>query len=371
MVRCPDGGTRALERTACYPSGMEHGEPVNMADVARAAGVSVGTVSRALAGAKGVSETKRGRIKELAEQLGYVVSPEASRLAGRRPLRVGLVTPVVNAWFYSSMIAGIAETLTAEGVDVLLYPIVGAHERRRFFDGLPARRKVDAIIVIAFPLTEQEWQRLDLIGVLVVAAGYIVPNRPSVGIDDGLAARQAVNHLLLLGHERIAMIITEDPEGIHYSSDISRQRGFRTAIQDAGLTVDDELIVSVPFGLAGGAQAMDTLLSAPQQPTAVFTFSDEVAFGALQSLRRAGIPAPDAMSIVGIDDHPMAEPADLTTVHQDVIEQGMLAGRLCLDLLQGHPVSNAQVTVATRLVIRRTTAPPRTRVRQSSVRAVP
>jgi LacI family repressor for deo operon, udp, cdd, tsx, nupC, and nupG len=340
---------------------MQGQESVNMADVARAAGVSVGTVSRAIAGTKGVSAATRRRITELADHLGYVVSPEASRLAGGRTGRVGLVTPYVNTWFHSNMIAGIAETLTAAGIDVLLYPIAGAGERHRFFDQLPARRKVDAVIIIAaFPVTEPEWQRLDLMGVPVVVAGLNVPGRPSVGIDDDLAARQAVNHLLLLGHERIAMITGEDPEGYQYHSNVARLRGFRATMRDHGVTVDENLIIPVPWGIPGGARGMDTLLSAPQPPTAVFTHSDEVAFGALQSLRRAGIRTPDGMSIVSIDDHPMAETADLTTVHQSVTEQAVNAGHLCLDLLHDHHVEHKQIIIPTHLIIRRTTAPTRT-----------
>ena len=123
-------------------------QSVNMVDVAREAGVSVSAVSRALAGGKGVSERTRLRIQQLSEQLGYVVSPEASKLSSGRTGRVGLVTPTINEWFYSSVIAGVAAELTAAGIDVLLYPLNDSDERRRFFEDLPARRKVDAVINI-------------------------------------------------------------------------------------------------------------------------------------------------------------------------------------------------------------------------------
>ena len=330
---------------------------MNMVDVAREAGVSVSAVSRALAGGKGVSERTRLKIQQLSEQLGYVVSPEASKLAGGRTGRVGLITPTINEWLYSAVIAGVAAELTAAGIDVLLYPLDSSDERRRFFEELPARRKVDAVINIAFPITEEEWERLDAMGVHAVVAGTITPGRPSVGIDEELAARDAVNHLLGLGHRRIAMISAVDPEGNHYSADVGRERGYRSAIAAAGIDADVELVVPVPWGIEGGAQGMDKILTLSRLPTAIFAFSDEVAFGALQSLRRSGLRVPQDMSIIGIDDNPMAETMDLTTVHQTPFEQGVLAGRLSLSLIKGES-PDQQIVCPANLVVRRSTCPP-------------
>lgn len=330
---------------------------VNMADVAREAGVSVSAVSRALGGGKGVSERTRRKILQLSEQLGYVVSPEASKLSSGRTGRVGLVTPTINEWFYSSVIAGVAAELTAAGIDVLIYPLNDSEERRRFFEDLPARRKVDAVINIAFPLTEEEWERLDLMGVHAVVAGIITEGRPSVGVDDQLAARHAVNHLLGVGHRRIAMISSIDPEGAHYSADVSREQGYRDALAEAGIEVDEELVIPAQWGIEGGSQGMDKILTLPHLPTAVFAFSDEVAYGALRSLRRSGVSVPQNMSIIGIDDHPMAETMDLTTVHQSPLQQGVLAGQLCLDLLNGES-PDKQIVCPANLVVRRSTCPP-------------
>lgn len=330
---------------------------MNMVDVAREAGVSVSAVSRALAGGKGVSERTRLKIQKLSEQLGYVVSPEASKLASGRTGRVGLITPTINEWFYSNVIAGVAAELTAAGIDVLLYPLDGSDARLRFFEDLPARRKVDAIINIAFPITEDEWDRLDTMGVQAVVAGIVTPGRPSVAVDDVLVARHAVNHLLGLGHQRIAMLCSIDPEGSHYSADVSREQGYRAALAEAGIEVDEDLVIAVPWGIEGGSKGMDKILTLPHLPTAVFAFSDEVAIGALQSLRRAGLNVPRNMSIVGVDDHPMAESMDLTTVHQSPFEQGVLAAQLCLDMFNGKS-PDRQIICPAALVVRRSTCPP-------------
>ncbi|MGH3355539.1 MAG: LacI family DNA-binding transcriptional regulator [Nocardioidaceae bacterium] len=329
---------------------------VNMADVARAAGVSIATVSRALRDAPGVSEPTRLRIKRLAEDLAYVVSPEASRLARGSTGRVGVVVPALNRWFYSNMLAGIEAELRDAEMDMLVYHVEGAADRSRFFERLPARRKVDAVVIVALPLTEQEMRRLDLMGVSVVVAGGSEGHYPHVRIDDAEAARQAVEHLVRIGHRRIGMIRTADPEGSIWPVDEARSQGYLSTLRECGIDFDDELMVVVPWGIDGGARAMDRLLSMRHPPSAVLAHSDEVAVGALRSLRRAGIRVPEGMSVVSIDDHPMAELTDLTTVHQPVVEQGAAAGRLVLDLLHGVQPAEEQVVLPTHLVIRSSTA---------------
>lgn len=337
---------------------VDGGKPINMADVASAAGVALSTVSRALSGNPGVSERTRKRIRKLTGQLGYVVNPEASNLSGGRTGRVGFVTPTINEWFYASVIAGATRVLAERGIDVVLYPVADSAARTKFFEDLPARRKVDAIIVIAFPLTDSEWERLDSMNVHAVVVGLFTPGRPFVSVDDEIVGKQAVDHLLALGHRKIGMITCVDPEGFHYSSDISRERGFRKALEDAGVTVDEDVVISVRWGIEGGAEGMSALLALPHTPTAVFAFSDEVAFGALRTLRRAGLEAPRDLSLIGVDDHPMAESMDLTTIAQSPRRQGELAGELCLALMENaEPLQH--VTLPTNLTIRRSTAPPR------------
>jgi DNA-binding LacI/PurR family transcriptional regulator len=337
------------------------GQPqINMADVARKAGVSTATVSRALRDMPGVSETTRERIKQLADELAYVVSPEASRLSGGATGRVAVVVPSINVWFFSTMLAGIEGVLRDADLDVLIYHVEGAEDRRKFFQRLPARRKVDAVVVIALPVPDQEAKRLDLMGVQVVVAGGRLRNYPHVRIDDNEVAHQAVGHLAKLGHERIAMIRTADPEGSLWAADLSRSRGYREALKVAGLDFDERLVVTVPFGIDGGARAMDRLLSMRAPPTAVFAYSDEVAMGALRTLRRAHISVPEEMSIIGVDDNPMAELNDLTTINQSVETQGNIAGQMVLDLLHGRMTPDRQITVPTHIVVRGSTAPPPT-----------
>jgi DNA-binding LacI/PurR family transcriptional regulator len=351
--------TFALNARFWHIWGPVSGQPtVNMTDVAREAGVSTATVSRALRDMPGVSEPTRERIKRLAEELSYVVSPEASGLSGGSTGRVAVVLPAVDIWFFSTMLSGIERALRRADFDVLIYHLSNVDERRRFFDRLPARRKVDALVMVAMPIPDDDAKRLDLIGSRVVVAGGRLRDYPYVWIDDAAVAHQAVRHLVQLGHTKIAMIRTSDPAGSTWAGDMARAEGFRTAMAAHDLDLPDEHVVTVPYSADGGAHAMDRLLSLRDSPTAVFAYSDEVAIGALRSLRRAHISVPERMSIVGVDDHPMAQLLDLTTVHQSVEAQGVAAGQMVIDLIQGRAPVDAALTLPTHLVVRATTGPP-------------
>jgi LacI family repressor for deo operon, udp, cdd, tsx, nupC, and nupG len=327
-----------------------------MADIARLAGVSMATTSRALSNAPGVAPATRAKVLRVAEELSYVVSPEASALSGGRTGRVAAVVPYVSRWFFGEMLEGVESVLSAAGLDLLLYVVGDPSERSRFFQELPVRRKVDAVLVVGVPISEAENARLAVMGVAIVAGGGQVAPYPYVSIDDEAAARQAMDHLLYLGHRRIAMIDAIDPEQGEHSIE-GRARGYTTGLADAGIPLDDQLFVRVPWGPREGASAMQRLLSVRNPPTAVLAHSDEVAFGAFRTLRRAGVRVPEDVSLIGIDDHPLSEQIDLTTVHQDVRRQGELAGDMVWRILSGEERPEP-VILPTYLVPRGSTAPP-------------
>ncbi|RZT86128.1 LacI family transcriptional regulator [Pseudonocardia sediminis] len=338
---------------------------VNLADVARIAGVSPATASRALSDHPHVAPATRARVWQVATDLEYVVSPEASRLAGGSTGRVAVVVPHLSRWFFGSVLEGLESVLRESDLDVLLYRVGDAAERHAFFDKLPARRKVDAVVVVGFSVGDDERRRLERIGVDIVAAGGQIASYPSVRIDDHAAGRQAVDHLIHLGHRRIAMIAANDP-GEDAGHPAGRSSAYYAALADAGIGVDDRLVTTVDWGVEQGAEAMSALLGATSPPTAVFAHSDEVALGAVRTVRRAGLRVPEDVSVIGIDDHPLAALTDLSTVGQPVREQGEIAGRMVVAGLRGEEFERA-VLVGTRLVIRGSTAPPR-RVRRGGRR---
>jgi len=217
---------------------------VNLADVARLAGVSPATASRALSDHPHVAAATRARVWEVAQELEYVVSPEASRLAGGTTGRVAVVVPHLSRWFFGAVLEGLEGELRASGLDLLLYRVGDAAERAAFFTDLPARRKADAVVLVGFSVDDDERRRLERIGVQIVAAGGQIASYPSVRIDDHAAGRQAVDHLLHLGHRRIGMIAAYDPEQ-HGAHPAGRTSAYYAALADADLPVNPELVLTV------------------------------------------------------------------------------------------------------------------------------
>jgi LacI family repressor for deo operon, udp, cdd, tsx, nupC, and nupG len=329
---------------------------VNMADVAREAGVSLATVSRALRDVPGVSPGTRDRIRQIASELAYVVSPEASRLARRDTGRVAIVVPRTDIWFYGTMLQHMDEVFREVDLDVLVYLVHGEEQRIRFLRELPARRKVDAVVLTALPLRQSEVDRLELLGVHVVIAGGRVRDYPHVEVDDLETGRLAVQHLLDLGHRRIAMIRTDDTEGAAWSSDLQRVRAWRETLAAAGVEARDDMLVSRPYGPRAGAEAMARLMALEPPPTAVFAFSDELAASAVAGAIEAGARVPEDVSVIGVDGHPVAEMLGLSTVEQGVAEQGRATAELVLALLEGRE-TDTSVVVPARLVPRSSTGP--------------
>ena len=241
----------------------------------------------------------------------------------------------------------------------MLYHLGEADNRESFFHELPARRKVDAVLVVGIPVNEAEQQRLALMGVEIFAAGGQFASYPFVSIDDEKCGAMALSHLLHLGHRRIAMIDAIDPHADVWPID-GRAHAYTQAMEASGHGVDPSIFLRVPWGPEPGADAMAQLLSLAEPPTAVFAHSDEIAFGALRTVRRAGLRVPEDISIIGVDDHPLSAQLDLTTIGQDVLHQGRLAAQLVVDSLAGETPTPSAV-LPTRLVLRGSTAPPAVR----------
>jgi DNA-binding LacI/PurR family transcriptional regulator len=324
-------------------------------DVARRAGVSTATVSRALRGLPGVSNRTRIRVQEAAAALGYVASPAGTGLASGRTRSVGVVVPVATRWFVSQVIGSAEETLRARDYDVLLYSLGDTVGRARFFDRMPLRRRVDAALLIGLHLTDFEVARLETLGVPVALVGTRQPSFPTVRVDDRAGARQAVSHLLNLGHKAITMISALEDGRAGHGTAPQRQSGYRAALAHAGQM---EHTFPESWDPEGGTRAMEAALSGDHLPTAVFAEYDEMAFGALRALRRAGLSVPGDVSLVGFGDHSMSAVVDLTTVSQPVQEQGNLAASLLIKGLENGQHEPVDIVLPTRLVIRGSTSPP-------------
>jgi LacI family transcriptional regulator, repressor for deo operon, udp, cdd, tsx, nupC, and nupG len=326
-------------------------------DVARRAGVSIATVSRALRGLPDVASSTRERVLAAAAELNYVASPFAARLASGRTATVGLVVPFVNRWFFSEVIDTVEGALREADFDLLLYNLGTPSGRSRFFDVMPARKRVDGVLVASLVLDDAEFDALTGLDLPVGLLGIERPGFLSCRVDDVHGARTAVEHLLGLGHRRIALVGGDTDDPMAFTPPLDRRDAYRSALQAAGVELDPGLEQLGYFTVEGGADAMRTLLELPQRPTAVFAESDEMAYGALREITRAGLRVPDDVAVIGFDDHPFSQYLDLSTIRQPVREQALdVATRLLAAI--GDPAAvpaDAASVLPTELVVRGTT----------------
>jgi LacI family repressor for deo operon, udp, cdd, tsx, nupC, and nupG len=328
-------------------------------DVAREVEMSTATVSRALRNLPGVSDETRARVRETARRLGYVPSPSAAGLATGQTRTVAVIVPFVSRWFYATVVQGAEEVLRERGYDLLLYNLAGdPSARHRVFETSLLTKRVDAVLVLSLKPTSDELARLDTLGRPVTIVGADIPGWATVRIDDEQVARTATQHLVDLGHTRIAYVGGSTEGVLDFTAPAARLTGYRTTLADAGLPHDPALEADGEFTVAGGVRAGRDLLDRPDPPTAVFAASDEMAIGILRCARDLGLRVPEDLSVIGIDDHEMADLFDLSTIAQPVHEQGRVAAQQVLAALGNDEWKPEQVVLPTQLVVRRTTAPP-------------
>lgn len=333
---------------------------ITIRDVAAAAGVSTATVSRALRGLPNVDQVTRERVKEVAAGLDYVISPSASRLASGRTGSIAVITPYIARWFFSEVIASVESVMQQAGMDLLLMNVGDYQNGHARIPPTPRlRRRVDGILIVSLPPQDPDLEPILSLGMPTAMIGGIAPNVECVVIDDVAAARKATEYLVSLGHERIALM-AGGPAEARFTAESQRERGFHSVMTRNSLVEDPMLEVFGHFTIEGGESAMDALLNQSDPPTAVFAMSDEMAFGAIRSLRKHGLEPGRDVSIVGIDDHPMSSYLGLTTVSQPVSELGIKAGERLLGQIVGidPPGGNDRVSeLPTELIVRNSTGP--------------
>jgi DNA-binding LacI/PurR family transcriptional regulator len=329
--------------------------PVTIKDIARAAGVSHTTVSRALHGSPAISPETTIRIRQLAQEMGYTPSAVAQSLLARRTQTIGVVLTTIADPFTAQIVGGVEQAAQAAGYSVFLSTSHGNPDQEMAVVETFHRRRVDAIIVVASRVGSLYSSRLNQIRVPIV----LVNNQEegdylySVAVDDISAAQEAVEYLIGLGHRRVGYVgAVNRPK-----SNRRRQTGYQTALRQAGIPIDPRL-VQTPLAdndLERGRLALAQL--SLTGATAVLCYNDLTAIGLLLACRQANIAVPQHLSIIGFDD---IEPAfyvtpPLTTVRQPRVKLGQLAMQMVLDLFNGQEVQNQILNCE--LIVRESTAP--------------
>jgi LacI family transcriptional regulator len=311
-------------------------QQVTIVQVARRAGVSATTVSHVLSGKRPVAVATRQRVEQAIGELGFRPNGLARSLRARRSHTVGLLLPdITNPW-YPVLYRGLQDALAADGYHTFLCNTDAQEDRElEFLEDLVDRR-VDGIVLAAPRVPAGKAGSMILRrGIALLVAGRVGdwPGADMIEADEVGAAAAATRHLLDRGHRRVAHIA--GTPGMHVAAD--RQRGYRRALEEAGVAHDPALVVPADFTRAGGAVAMRALLAQPAPPTAVFAANDLLAIGGLDVIREHGLAVPGDVAVVGFDDIDatalMSPP--LTTVVNPAYEWGQTAGRMLLDRMRG------------------------------------
>lgn len=341
------------------------GEPVTIYEVAREAGVSTATVSRVINDRRHVREATRQRVEEAMTTLGYVANRQARGLAGGRSRVIGLLVYELGTSYFNQLIRGIDAAVTSIGYDLMLVTTHARREREAQHAAELAGGPVDGLIIVLAVDIKSYVDRLHRQGVPFVLLDYDsnVPGTTFITAANRQGTRDAVEHLIGLGHRRIGLI-TGTPGT---SSARERLAGYRDALRDAGIEHDTRLVEKGDFLAERGYDAMRQLLALDDPPTAVFTSADTAAVGALRAIREAGLRVPNDISIVGFDDIPEASlvTPSLTTVRQPLQEMGATAVRLLQRLVDEPGATPRRIELATELIVRESSGPPPARARAS------
>jgi LacI family transcriptional regulator len=323
-------------------------------EIARLAGVSRSTVSRVINDEPKVSTEVRQRVWRVVKELGYHPNAAARSLASRSSQTLGVVIPetldtvFVNP-FFPSVLRGIAEAINAHKYHLMLSMIRGPMQDD-FYRRALRGQMLDGVVIVSALAEEPLISRLVRDRMLFVSIGRYVhePDVNYVDVDNARGARRAVEHLLAGGRRRIATIAGPS----NMMAGLDRLAGYREALREAGLAVDEALVQEGRFDEDSGFEALEQLL--PLQPDAVFVANDLMAVGALRALRQAGRRVPDDVALVSFDDAPVATFTDppLTTVRQPMHQLGVTAVNLLLRLLQDGVQGPLHEILPTELVVR-------------------
>lgn len=347
-------------------------EKVTLKDIAQAVGKSVATVSKALHEHADIAPKTRGRIKQVAQEMGYRPNITAQRLQKKRTDVLGLILPVLSARqadpFFSELLAGVADEAANDGYDLLVSTRARGPEEQTAYQRIVSQRRVDGVIV-AQP-RQEDW-RIDFLtneGIPFVIVGHMgggkLPlhttgdwlNLPGVWVDTGKGIKQAVTHLVEEGRSNIALILP--PANLLFAKIFSQ--AFKTAITDYP-TLKGQTSIEINIKALSqkeGYQAAQTLLAATNVPDAIIACHDLVAMGAMAAASGQGFEVGNDIAVLGFGDILLAEHTQppLTTIHQPTFTIGQRACKMLLDIIAGQPLAQSQVIIEPWLVVRQSSS---------------
>jgi len=327
-------------------------------DVAKRAGVGVGTVSRVLNNHPAVSPATRELVEAAIAELNYSPNPSARRLSSGKSYTIGIVLPFFTQPSFVERLQGVVAALEDTPYDVIIYNVETVDRRNQYLRELPQRRHLDGLLIVSLPLSDEEGERIARSGLPTVLIDSEHPALSRVVIDDVYGGRLATRHLLELGHRDIAYVSDMLGSPFGFVAGKYRLEGYKQALTEAGIPFRPEFHgAAVWHGMREARETAAQLLRLSPRPTAIFASSDVQAVGVMQAAQDAGLQVPRDLSVIGYDDIYLAEYLHLTTVHQPLFTSGVEGVELLLEVLQQPDAPPRRVELDVRLVPRQTTAP--------------
>ena len=337
-------------------------KPVTIRDVAREAGVSVATASRALNANQVVNPQTRARILAVVDELGFTPNPAARRLSLGRTLTVGVVVSFLTRPQAAERLRGVDAVLADSEFDLVIYNVESVAKRDHYLATLADSQRTDGLLVMSLPPPAEAVPVLTRARVPVVFIDVHTPTvagMPRVVGDDVEGGSVAARHLLELGHRAVAFVgdALEDPFGFTSSHD--RQMGWMRELAAAGVDVPPAWIGHGAHGRYEARDLARQMLTATPRPTAIFAASDTQALGVIAAARDLGLRVPDDLSVIGYDDIEAADYVGLTTVRQRLFESGRRGAELLLAEIGLRSDDSPVTELQPQLVVRATTASPK------------
>jgi len=330
---------------------------VTIRDVAKRAKVGIGTVSRVLNNHPSVHMETRQRVLEAIEELDYAPNPIARQLSLGRTNTISVTLPFLTFPSFVERLRGVQSALAESGHQLILYSVQTAEHRDRHLEQLMRQVRPDGILILSIPLFDDHVHRLKERGIPTVLVDVDIPHAHRVYTDDFQGGYLATQHLLDLGHTRIACLSDILDTELSFVTTRLRYQGYCQALEDCGITPRPAYHIEDHHGRAEARAMAHTVLALDEPPTAIFACSDTQAIGVLDAAADLGLSIPDELSVMGYDNIRDAEYLNISTINQPLFESGFEGAQLLLSLI-AHPDDDIHdIALDLTLIQRGTTAP--------------
>ncbi|MCB0010735.1 MAG: LacI family DNA-binding transcriptional regulator [Anaerolineales bacterium] len=331
---------------------------VTIRDVAKYAGVGVGTVSRVLNGSEAVSEATRHKVLTAIAALDFAPNQTARRLSLGKSYTVAVIVPFLTYPSYVDRIRGVESVFVETDYDFLIYNAESPERRQRYLAEVARGERFDGSILMTLAPDEKTITRFRTRHLPCVVVEGVQPELNRVVIDNVYGGYLATKHLIDLGHTRIGYV-TDYLESRFPSQPIyDRFIGYCQALEEADLPYRADYVVQGRHGRDEGRDLAHQLLAMADPPSAIFAYSDTQAFGILEAARQRGLQVPEDLSVIGFDDIEISQYLNLTTVSQSLFASGVVAARMLLHLMNDGGAATICEELPAELIVRGTTGPP-------------